>query len=107
MFCWSSLHVCAGNFAARLYTRPLAEVVSTGRRVGHRLRGYALLKALAPAEFKRFSGVHRATFEKMLEALEGGSGARKSRRPAKLALADQLLVALQYWQEYWPYFHSQ
>ena len=38
---------------------------------------YALLKALAPAEFKRFSGVHRATFEKMLEALGGGSGERR------------------------------
>ena len=67
---------------------------------------YDQLKALAPAEFKRFTGVRRATFEKMVEALgEQERRKKKSGRPPKLRLVDQVLVALQYWREYRPYFH--
>jgi|SRR5215203_466532 len=67
---------------------------------------YEQLKRLAPEEFKRFAGVQRSTFEKMVEALtEHGRHKKKSGRPPKLAVADQVLVALQYWREYRPYFH--
>src|SRR5215213_6796156 len=67
---------------------------------------YEQLKALEPAEFKRFTGVQRATFEKMIEALDERERHKKKRgRPPKLAVADQVLVALQYWREYRPYFH--
>jgi hypothetical protein len=67
---------------------------------------YEQLKALEPAEFKRFTGVQRATFEKMVAALgEQAREKKKSGRPAKLTVADQVLVALQYWREYRPYFH--
>ncbi len=67
---------------------------------------YDQLKALAAAEFKRFTGVQRATFEKMVEALrEQARHKKKSGRPAKLTEAEQVLVALPYWREYRPYFH--
>src|SRR5215207_6371922 len=67
---------------------------------------YEQLKELAPEEFKCFPGVRRPTFEKMLAALGEQERDKKKRgRPAKLALADQVLVALQYWREYRPYFH--
>lgn len=67
---------------------------------------YEQLKTLAPAEVKRFTGVQRPTFEKMMEALsERERGKKKSGRPPKLAVADQVLVALEYWREYRPYFH--
>ena len=67
---------------------------------------YEQLKELAPEEFKRFTGVQRSTFEKMVTALGEQERDKKKRgRPAKLAVADQVLVALQYWREYRPYFH--
>ena len=67
---------------------------------------YDQLKELTAEEFKRFTGVHRPTFEKMMEALSAQERRKKkSGRPPKLAVADQLLVALQYWREYRPYFH--
>lgn len=67
---------------------------------------YDQLKELTPEEFKRFTGVQRTTFEKMVEALRAQERCKKKRgRPPKLAVADQLLVALQYWREYRPYFH--
>lgn len=67
---------------------------------------YDQLKELAPEDFKRFTGVHRPTFEKMVAALdEQERPKKKSGRPPKLAVADQVLVALQYWREYRPYFH--
>jgi hypothetical protein len=67
---------------------------------------YEQLKALAPAEFKRFTGVQRPTFEKRVAALgEQERGKKKSGCPSKLTMADQVLVALQYWREYGPYFH--
>jgi len=67
---------------------------------------YEQLKALEPAEFKRFSGVQRATFDRKVAALGEQARHKKRRgRPAKLTGADQVLVALQYWREYRPYFH--
>jgi hypothetical protein len=67
---------------------------------------YEQLQVLELAEFKRFTGVQRATFEKLVAALgEHGRRKKKSGRPPKLSLADQVLVALQYWREYRPYFH--
>jgi hypothetical protein len=56
---------------------------------------YEQLKAVEPAEFKRFTGVQRATCEKMVAALgEQEREKKKSGRPAKLTVADQVLVAL-------------
>lgn len=67
---------------------------------------YEQLKTLEPAEFKRFTGVQRPTFEKMVEAVNVQERHKnKSGRPPKLPVADQVLVVLQYWREYRPYFH--
>jgi hypothetical protein len=56
---------------------------------------YEQLKELAPAEFKRFTGVQRPTFGKMVAALSEQARDKKKRgRPAKLALAAQVLVTL-------------
>ena len=67
---------------------------------------YEQIKDLKAEEFKRLCGVHRQTFDKMLAALlERQTAKKKSGRPPKLTLEDQLLVALQYWREYRTYFH--
>lgn len=67
---------------------------------------YEQIKDLKPEVFKRLCGVQPQTFDKMVLALnEREKAKKKSGRPPKLALADQLLVALQYWREYRTYFH--
>ena len=43
------------------------------------------LKEQVPAEFKRFTGVPRVAFEKMLEAFGEQDRRKKSGRPPKLA----------------------
>ena len=57
----------------------------------------------APAAFKRLTGVRKETFLTMLAALQ--EDRRNFGRPAKLALADQLLLTLMYWREYRTQFH--
>ena len=67
---------------------------------------YAQLQELKPEAFKRACGVHPQTFEAMLSALQEHAQRKiKPGRPAKLSLADQLCLTLQYWREYRPYFH--
>lgn len=64
------------------------------------------LQSLPPDQFKRFCGVSPPTFELMLSALQTAVEQRpKPGGPSKLSLADQLLLALQYWREYRTYFH--
>jgi len=59
---------------------------------------YETSKNLTDADFKRSTGVHRETFEKMLTVL--GAAQRIFGRPPTLTLADQLLLTLMYWREY-------
>jgi Helix-turn-helix of DDE superfamily endonuclease len=67
---------------------------------------YKQIRDLEPEEFKRFTGVSRSNFAKMVTVLAEHERSKKKRgRPAKLSLPDQLLVALQYRREYRPYFH--
>ncbi|MGF1601449.1 MAG: IS5 family transposase [Thermosynechococcaceae cyanobacterium] len=67
---------------------------------------YETSQALKPQDFKRYVGVQRSTFKQMLRTLHKQRLlAPNSGRPPKLSLADQLLVALQYWREYRTYFH--
>jgi hypothetical protein len=67
---------------------------------------YETVQALSSQEFKRYTGVYKQTFDFMLESWRLYNFNRsKAGRPPKLDLADQLLVALQYWREYRPYFH--
>lgn len=67
---------------------------------------YGEVEALPPGEFKRLTGVKRETFEQMLAVLRQSEGRKKrSGRPSKLSLADQLLLTLMYWREYRTQFH--
>ena len=64
---------------------------------------YETVGALKDEEFKRLTGVHRSTFEKMLKVVE--EGLRDFGRPCKLSHADQILLTLMYWREYRTEFH--
>lgn len=59
---------------------------------------YAKLKGLAPEAFRRYSGVKPETFGTMLKVLEQAKvGKKKTGRPSKLSLGDQLMLTLTYW----------
>ena len=63
-------------------------------------------KHLKPAQFKRFWGVKLETFEQMVEIVNQHSQQKKkSGRPGKTSLEDQVLMTLEYWREYRTYFH--
>ena len=64
---------------------------------------YETIKQLKDTDFKRLTGVQRATFETMLAVVE--KGLRDFGRPTKLSRADQLLMTLMYWREYRTEFH--
>jgi hypothetical protein len=67
---------------------------------------YEQAKHLKPAEFKRFWGVKLETFEQMVEIVNQHSQQKKkSGRPGKTSLEDQVLMTLEYWREYRTYFH--
>jgi hypothetical protein len=67
---------------------------------------YKQIKDLKPEDFKRLCGVHRHTFDSMLEVLLQHEKLKKKKgRPSKHSIEDQLLIALQYWREYRTYFH--
>lgn len=67
---------------------------------------YAKLKELSSEAFRRYSGVKPKTFAAMLEVLEQAEGQKKkSGRPSKLRLEEQLLLTLTYWREYRTQFH--
>ena len=67
---------------------------------------YERAKHLKSAEFKRFWGVKRETFEQMVEIVSQHEGQKKkSGRPGKTSLEDQVLMTLEYWWEYRTYFH--
>lgn len=67
---------------------------------------YAKLKELSSEAFRRYSGVKPETFEAMLGVLrEVEQDKKKSGRPSKLSLEEQLLLTLTYWREYRTQFH--
>jgi len=62
---------------------------------------YEQAKALKPAAFRRLLGVRPETFTAMLQALREREGRkRKSGRPSKLPLEEQLLLTLEFWRDY-------
>ena len=65
---------------------------------------YANLINDSDSDFKRLTGVHRATFLEMLEVFTKSK--RTFGRPPRLCYADQLLLALMYWREYRTLFHT-
>jgi hypothetical protein len=69
---------------------------------------YEAAKDLEPEEFKRLCGVSFATFGQMVKVVAAEKVlAKKSGRPNKLKVEDQILMTLQYWREYRTYFHMQ
>ena len=68
---------------------------------------YEKLKLSSEAQFRRVTGVKRATFETMVEILKEAHRIKKSKggRPNKLTIEDMLLMALEYIREYRTYLH--
>ena len=67
---------------------------------------YDEVEGLPAGQFKRLTGVKRATFALMLSVLKQSEQQKKRLgRPCKLSLADQLLLTLMYWREYRTQFH--
>lgn len=67
---------------------------------------YEQAKELLDLDFKRLFGVHRSTFEAMVQVMqEREQSKQKAGRTSKLSVPDQVLVTLQYWREYRTYFH--
>lgn len=67
---------------------------------------YEQIRELRAEDFKCLCGPHRQTFDKtihLLQELERKNS--KKGRPPKFSLENQLLIALQYWQEHRTYFH--
>jgi hypothetical protein len=67
---------------------------------------YEEVERLPSDQFKRLTGVKRETFEQMLAVLKTSEQQKKrSGRPSKLSLENQLLLTLMYWREYRTQFH--
>lgn len=68
---------------------------------------YKKLEKLSAANFKRYCGVERETFDKMCDIVRRKSVARRlvEGRPPKLDIEDQVLLTLEYWREYRTMFH--
>lgn len=67
---------------------------------------YEQVKNLEPTEFKRLCGVTPGTFEQMVKVVAAEKVlAKKSGRPSKLSIEDQVLMTLEYWREYRTHFH--
>ncbi len=68
---------------------------------------YEKLKELSAADFKRYCGVNRKTFDKMCEIVADKSVKQRfvSGRPAKLLIEDQVLLTLEYLRQYRTMFH--
>jgi len=68
---------------------------------------YEQIKDLRPAGFKRYCGVEPETFRHMVEVVSNRltRRRRKTGRPPKLTVEDQVLLTLEYWREYRTLFH--
>ncbi|MCT7949022.1 transposase family protein [Ancylothrix sp. C2] len=61
---------------------------------------------MKPEEFKRFCGVRAETFEQRVKVLEEHERSKKkSGRPSKFNLENQVLMTLEYLREYRTPFH--
>lgn len=67
---------------------------------------YEQVKKLNPADFKRYCGVHQETFKEMVKIVKAEKILqKKSGRPSKLCIEDQILMTLSYLREYPTFFH--
>ena len=67
---------------------------------------YESLREFKDEDFRRLTGIKRATFEKMVEILKEAEKNKKNigGKPNKLIIEDRLLMALEYIREYRTYF---
>lgn len=67
---------------------------------------YEQLQKLTPKDFKRYCGVHQETFKEMVKIVKAEKILqKKSGRPSKLCVSDQILMTLSYLREYPSFFH--
>jgi hypothetical protein len=68
---------------------------------------YEEIKNRSDGDFMRLTGVRKAAFRKMVEAVINHEKERKKKsgRPLKLSYEDQVLMTLEYRREYRTYFH--
>ena len=69
---------------------------------------YDNIKGLRAEDFRRYTGVHKETFEKILEILKEAEykRRRKGGHKSKLSIEDMLLLTLEYLRESRTYFHT-
>jgi transposase len=67
------------------------------------------VQQISGGQFRRLTGVKKATFEKMVAELEQSKLVHRKHisrgRPSKLSVKDQVLMMLMYHREYRPFFH--
>ena len=68
---------------------------------------YSQVLSYSEEQFRRLTGVKKATFHKMVEILTEAQTRKKAKggRPNKLTLPEMLLMTLEYLREYRTYFH--
>jgi hypothetical protein len=68
---------------------------------------YVTIKLLQDDDFRRLTGVHRVSFDKMADFLREAKTLQKAKggKPNSLCIEDELLMMLGYWREYRTYFH--
>jgi hypothetical protein len=67
---------------------------------------YKKVKNLKAEDFKRLTGIHFDTFNQMVEIVKDAEKLRKKTgRPPKLKIEDQILIFLEYLREYRTFFH--
>ena len=67
---------------------------------------YEEVQKLNPADFKRYCGLHQETFKEMVKIVKAEKVfQKKSGRPSKLCVEDQILMTLSYLWEYPTFFH--
>lgn len=74
---------------------------------GCRTMKFEQIKEESGDNFRRLTGIKRATFEVMISILSQAESALKAQggKPNKLAIEDRLLMTLEYLREYRTYFH--
>lgn len=67
------------------------------------------VQQISGGQFRRLTGVKKATFEKMVAELAQSKLVHRKHisrgRPSKLSVKDQVLMMLMYHREYRPFFH--
>jgi hypothetical protein len=68
---------------------------------------YEKIKKLDTGEFRRYTGIHNETFEKMIKILKVAENKRRKKggHKSKLCMEDMLLLTLEYLRENRTYFH--